>query len=181
VELRASMIIGRESASWQIVRDLAARLPAMILPSWTQTKSQPIWIGDVIVALTAALDLELEGSAYFNIPGPEVLTVEEILAGTARVLGNEPWKVDVPLLSPRLSSYWLRFVTRADTALARELIEGLKYDLVAREDLLWDEIEHAALTPLAEAAHRELEAPAGMSARFVERAVRAMAPGPDGR
>lgn len=176
VELRASMIVGRGSASWQIVRDLAARLPAMILPSWTQTRSQPIWIGDVIVALTAALGLEVDASTYFNIPGPEILTVEEILAQTARVLGNDPWKIDVPLLTPRLSSYWLRFVTRADTVLARELIEGLKYDLIAQGDVLWEEIEHADLVSFSEAARREIEEPERMSARLIERAVRVMAP-----
>lgn len=176
VELRASMIVGRGSASWQIVRDLAARLPAMILPAWTQTRSQPVWIGDVIAALTAALELDLEGSTFFNIPGPDTLTVEEILGETAAVLGNAPWKFDVPLLTPRLSSYWLRFVTRADTGLARELIEGLKYDLVVENNLLWDEIEHAERASFSEAARRELEAPKRMSARLIERAVRAVAP-----
>lgn len=176
IELRASMIVGRGSSSWQIVRDLAARLPAMILPAWTQTRSQPIWIGDVAAALVAALELDFDGSQWFNIPGPDTLTVEEILADTAAVLGNDPWKLDVPFLTPRLSSYWLRFVTRANTQLARELVEGLKYDLIAERNIFWDEIEHAELTSFVEAARRELEPPGRMSARLVERAVRAMAP-----
>jgi uncharacterized protein YbjT (DUF2867 family) len=176
VELRAAMIIGRGSASWQIVRDLAARLPAMVLPAWTQTRSQPVWIGDVVVALVMALELDLDGSDWFNIPGPETLTVEEVLADTAAVLGNDPWMLDVPFVTPRLSSYWLRFVTRADTKLARELVEGLKFDLITEKKILWDDIDHAPLTSFAEAVRREAASPDRMSARLVERAVRAVAP-----
>ena len=170
------MIIGAGSASWQIVRDLAARLPAMILPEWTRTRTQPIWIGDVIIALVGALEMQAEESHWCDIPGPEILTVEEILRKTARVMGNDPPMFDVPLLSPRLSSYWLRFITRGDVALARELVEGLKSDLLAESDAFWQMIGHEELVEFEEAARRELEEPDRLSARWLERAVHMLAP-----
>jgi uncharacterized protein YbjT (DUF2867 family) len=174
IELRASMIIGRGSASWQIVRDLAARLPAMILPSWTRTRTEPIWIGDVVEALIGALGLPDQTSRWFDIPGPETLTVADIMRRTAKILGNSPRMVDVPLLSPRLSSYWLRFVTDSDIHLARELVEGLKSDLLAESDEFWELVGHTELMSFEEAARREVTPPERRSARLVERVVHAM-------
>lgn len=174
IELRASMIIGNGSASWQICRDLAARLPAMILPSWTQTRTQPIWIGDVNQGLLGALEHPTEMSKWYNIPGPEIMTIEEILRRTARVMGNAPPMFDVPLLSPRLSSYWLRFVTRADSDLARELVEGLKSELVVVNHIFWNEIDHEPLLDFDTAAARETAPPTRATARLVERAIHAL-------
>lgn len=154
IELRASMIIGAGSASWQIVRDLAARLPVMVLPKWTRTRTQPVYIDDVLEALVAALKFETSASAWFDIPGPEVLTIEEILERTAHQLGHDPRGIGVPLLSPRLSSYWLRLVTEGDTRLARELVEGLKSDLVAEDAGYWEEIGHTDLVGFDEAVRR---------------------------
>jgi uncharacterized protein YbjT (DUF2867 family) len=110
-ELRASMIIGRGSVSWQIVRDLAARLPAMLLPKWLGTRSQPIGIDDVAHGIVAALELPIEAAGVHDLPGPEVLTAKEILLRIAALRGTRPITFDVPILSPRLSSYWLKFVT----------------------------------------------------------------------
>ena len=174
IELRASMIIGQGSASWQIVRDLAARLPVMILPSWTRSRTQPVWIGDVLEALVGALELPDQTSRWFDIPGPETLTVEEILRKSAELMDNQPRMFDVPLLSPRLSSYWLRFVTQADVHLARELVEGLKSDLLADSDVFWELIGHTDLLPFEEAARREMVRPERGSARLIERAVHAL-------
>ena len=157
IELRASMIIGANSASWQIVRDLAARLPVMILPRWTRSRSQPVDISDVVEALVGALRLDIDGSAWFDIPGPEVLTVEAILHKTARVMGQDTLSYPVPLLSPRLSSFWLRFVTQADLYMARELVEGLEDDLLAQDHAFWERIGHTDLTPFDEAAKKALE------------------------
>lgn len=154
VELRASMIIGKGSASWQIVRDLAARLPVMLLPKWTQSMSQPVYIDDVVEAIVGALALDQEGSVWFDIPGPETLTVESILHRTAHLLGHDMAGFPVPLLSPRLSSYWLRFVTGCDMYLARELVEGLKTDLLAKDDSYWERIGHTDLVSFEEAARR---------------------------
>lgn len=156
IELRAAMIIGAESASWQIVRDLAARLPVMLLPEWTRSQSEPVYIDDVLEALVGALQLETDDSKWFDIPGPEVLTVEEILTRTARQMGHRPRQLAVPLLSPRLSSYWLRFVTDGDLELARELVEGLKTDLLAESDEFWQRIGHTDLVDFDEAVRQML-------------------------
>jgi uncharacterized protein YbjT (DUF2867 family) len=157
IELRASMIIGPGSASWQIVRDLAARLPVMLLPSWTQSHSQPVYIDDVVEALLGALMLDEPGSRWFDIPGPEVMTIEEIIERTARLLGGQgPRRLRVPLLSPKLSSYWLRFVTGTDLNVARELVEGLKSDLLAESDEFWAIIDHLERVGFDEATRRTL-------------------------
>lgn len=156
VELRASMIIGPGSASWRVVRDLAARLPVMLLPAWTQSQTQPVYIDDVVEALYGALTLDEEESCWFDIPGPEVMTVEDILRRTARLLGQDTRRLRVPLLSPKLSSYWLRFVTGADLNVARELVEGLQSDLLAESDVFWERIDHHERVGFDEAARRTL-------------------------
>lgn len=158
VELRASMIIGAGSASWKMVRDLAARLPAMVLPRWTQSRSQPVYIDDVAAALIGARTLPLEQSAWFDIPGPETLTAEDILRRVAYILGHDFVALPMPMLSPRVSSYWLRFVTRADLYMARELVEGLKTDLIAQDERFWTFINHPDLVPFDEAARRAVKA-----------------------
>jgi uncharacterized protein YbjT (DUF2867 family) len=159
VELRASMIIGHGSLSWLIVRDLAARLPVMVLPSWLKSRTQPVAIDDVVVALVRSLEMDLNGSAHFDLPGPQTLSGAEILDATARALGLGPaWKVKVPLLTPRLSSWWVRFVTRARWSVARQVVLGLTHDLVAEDEGLWPRIEHAERLTFAEAARRALAA-----------------------
>ena len=89
VELRASMIVGHGSLSWLIVRDLAARLPVMILPRWLKSRTEPVAIDDAVVALVRALDMPLEASSWFDVPGPEMLSGKEILQATARARGLE--------------------------------------------------------------------------------------------
>lgn len=173
-ELRAGMIIGRGSASFQIVRDLAARLPAMLLPSWLETRSQPIAIDDVVYGLTRALELPLTSAGIYDVPGPEILTAREILFRIAALRGTRPFAVGVPVLSPRLSSYWLKFVTGADYHLARELVEGLSSDLLPSHRVLWDELPEHHLMPFDEAARRALSdvgAPDTRPARVFERAA----------
>jgi uncharacterized protein YbjT (DUF2867 family) len=157
VELRASMIVGHGSLSWLIVRDLAARLPVMVLPRWLKSRTEPVAIDDVVIALTRALDLPLEASTWFDVPGPAVLSGKQILAETARVLGlPRPRVIEVPLLTPRLSSLWVRFVTRADWQVAREVVLGLANDLLARDDRFWQLIGHPRRLSFGEAARRAL-------------------------
>jgi uncharacterized protein YbjT (DUF2867 family) len=154
VELRASMIIGAGSLSWLIVRDLAARLPAMVLPRWLRSRTQPVAARDVVVALVRALSDDVPAGDH-DLPGPDTLSGREILEGTARALGLErPLCLNVPLLSPWLSSQWIRFVTRADWTIAREVVVGLRHDVLARDGRYWDLIGHAARMPFAEAARR---------------------------
>jgi uncharacterized protein YbjT (DUF2867 family) len=177
IELRASMIIGAESASWRIVRDLSARLPVMLLPSWTQSHTEPVAIDDVVHALYGAWALDQTHSDWFDIPGPEVLTIEAILERTAALLGHRSHSIPVPLLTPRLSSYWLRFVTRSDINVARELIEGLKTDLLAQDASFWDLIDHPERIPFDEATSRAIDAaePPPLPARAVEEIVHSLA------
>jgi uncharacterized protein YbjT (DUF2867 family) len=159
IELRASMIVGYGSLSWLIVRDLAARLPVMVLPQWLKSRTQPVAIGDVVVGLVRALDLPLASSAWFDLPGPRALSGKEILEETARVMGlPHPRMIEVPLLSPRLSSLWVRFVTRAKWSVAREVVVGLAHDLLARDDRFWRLIDHLDRLTFAEAARVALAA-----------------------
>lgn len=159
IELRASMIVGHGSLSWLIVRDLAARLPFMVLPRWLKSRTQPVAIDDVVVALVQALELPQGASAWFDIPGPETLSGKAILEQTARVIGlRPPFMVEVPLLTPRLSSFWVRFVTRAEWTVAREVVVGLTEDLLADDDLFWQRIDHPQRISFAVAAERALRA-----------------------
>jgi uncharacterized protein YbjT (DUF2867 family) len=159
IELRASMIIGHGSLSWLIVRDLAARLPVMVLPRWLRSRTEPVAIADVVVALVRALELPLDGSAVYDLPGPQVLSGREILEKTALMLGlPQPRMVAVPLLTPRLSSLWVRFVTRARWSVAREIVLGLTSDLLAADDRFWRLIDHRDRVPFGEAARRALAA-----------------------
>lgn len=137
IELRAGMIIGAGSESWWIVRDLALRLPVMVLPRWLRNRSEPIAIDDVVRALIRAIEQEHEGSAWYDLPGPEQLTARQILERVAGVLHLRPWMFPVPVLTPRLSSHWLRLVTRADYVVSRQLVDGLNADLVATGTTFW--------------------------------------------
>jgi uncharacterized protein YbjT (DUF2867 family) len=159
VELRASMIVGHGSLSWLIVRDLTARLPFMVLPRWLKSRTEPVAIDDVVAALVGAIKLDVDMSTWFDIPGPESLSGKEILAQTARVMEiRQPRMVSVPLLTPRLSSLWLRLMTRAQWSIAREVVVGLAEDLLATDARFWDLIGHPQRLTFAEAARRALQA-----------------------
>ena len=155
IELRASMIIGSGSLSYIIVRDLAARLPFMVLPRWLDSRTEPVAVEDVLVALVRAMDPTLPAAAAFDLPGPEVLSGREILFRTAAALGlRTPSFVRVPVLTPRLSSHWVRFVTRAEWAVAREIVVGLTSDLLAADRSYWDRIGHPSLVPFEDAVRK---------------------------
>jgi uncharacterized protein YbjT (DUF2867 family) len=183
LELRAGMIVGYGSASWQIVRDLAARLPAMLLPRWLQTRSQPVAVDDVILALATGLRVPLSGSQAFDLPGPEIMTYRQVLVRTASLLGHTRMvAVDVPVLSPMLSAQWIRLVTRADWSVARELVQGLTDDLLARSDEYWQLIAQPPLLSFEQAARRALDEEArreqpGITAWAVESLVDVVAGG----
>jgi uncharacterized protein YbjT (DUF2867 family) len=178
LELRAAMIIGHGSASWQISRDLAARLPFMVLPKWLETRCAPIALPDVITALLDARAIPLEKSTWFDIPGPEVLTAREMLMIIGELEGRQIPAIRVPLLTPRLSAAWLKLVSRADYDVARELVLGLKSDLVPRDARYWELTGHAPQWSFREAAKEALAKeppPSGIKewlGRQEERAVR---------
>ncbi len=176
VELRASMIVGDGSLSWLIVRDLAARLPVMVLPRWLRSRTEPVAIDDIVVALVRALDLPPGADGVYDLPGPDILSGREILEATSRVMGLvSPRMIAVPLLTPRLSSLWVRFVTRAEWSVAREVVVGLTEDLLAEDARFWTLIGHPTRLSFTQAARRALGAeaargPVGGAWGAVERA-----------
>jgi len=156
VELRASMVVGHGSASWQIVRDLAMRLPVMLLPKWLGSRTRPVALDDVVHGLVAAASVPLQHSEWFDVPGPEILNGKQILERIAAVAGRHFLAIDVPLLTPQLSALWLRLVTRTNFALARELVVGLEEDLLPRDERYWSLIRHAPLISFDDAVRRAL-------------------------
>lgn len=157
VELRAAMIIGKGGSSWEMVRDLAARLPLMILPKWLKNRSHPVAIADVVYALLVALALPDEAAGVYDIPGPEQVSHQELLQRVAAYWGRRPVMINVPILTPRLSSYWIRFVTRTDWHLAKELVAGLTSDLIPAGEGLWALLPHYRRTALDDAIHAALQ------------------------
>lgn len=139
-ELRAGMIIGEGSESWRICRDLALRLPLMILPRWMRHKSQPVAIDDILIALRHAVDAPEPGHRLFDLPGGTTLRADDILRVISRLRGMRVPSVPVPVLSPRLSSHWLRLVSGVDMNIARELVQGLTGDLVSTQPSYFDHI-----------------------------------------
>jgi uncharacterized protein YbjT (DUF2867 family) len=182
LELRASMIVGNGSASWQIVRDLTLRLPAMLLPAWTASRTCPVAIEDVIVALVRGLEVPLSESASRDIPGPEVLSAREMLLRLAALRGRRIPGIHVPFLSVSLSSWWLKLVTRTDFSLARQLVLGLTTDLLPRDRRYWDEIGYSPRWTFERAARQALaqeEADPGLrgaAGRVGEAVVQFMSP-----
>ncbi len=156
LELRAAMIVGAGSASWTIVRDLAARLPAMVLPVWLSHRSEPVAVDDVVSALVRATRLPLTGHEHWDLPGPEALSGEEILLRVAACMGRKPLLLRVPFVTPRLSSHWIRLVTRTDHRLAAELVEGLTSDLLAARPGFWEAAGLPTPRTLEEAARLAL-------------------------
>ena len=138
IELRAAMIIGQGSSSWLMLRDLAKRLPAMLLPRWLKNHSWPVAIDDVVAGLLIALAQPKGGSRWYDVPGPERISHTDMLRRVAGQLGKTPRLINVPVLSPRLSSYWIGLVTRTELSLARELVEGLRHDLDPSGPTIWE-------------------------------------------
>ena len=133
--LRAAMIIGSGSASFEILRYLVERLPAMITPSWVQTKVQPIAVRNVLGYLVDCLTTPETIGKTLDIGGPDVLTYEEFLQLVAEVRGlRRRWILRVPVLTPRLSSLWIHLVTPLRSEIARPLAEGLRNPVLCRDD-----------------------------------------------
>jgi len=134
VEFRASIIIGAGSFSFDLVRTLVERLPVMICPAWLATPTQPIAIGDVVAYLAAALDLPPAGPRIFEIGGPDKVSYGAIMREYARQRGLTRLLIPVPVLTPRLSSLWLKLVTPRYSKVGRKLIDGLKNPTVVTNE-----------------------------------------------
>ncbi len=134
--LRAGIIVGSGSSSFEIIRDLCEKLPVMITPKWVLTKTQPIGIRDVINFLTGVLGREDTFDESFDIGGKDILTYKEMLHQYARARGFRNWILTVPVMTPKLSSYWLYFVTSTSYKLAVNLVDSMKMEVVARDNRL---------------------------------------------
>ncbi len=134
--LRAAMIVGKGSAAFETIVALVDRLPAMIMPSWVSTPTQPIALDDIARYLAAVCGEESTFGESFDAGGPEVMTYRQMIERIAALRDRRPWIVEVPVLTPRLSSLWLHLVTPVGASIARPLIEGLKNPTIAREERL---------------------------------------------
>lgn len=153
--LRAGIIIGSGSASFEIIRDLTEKLPFMIAPKWLLTKCQPIAVTDVIQFLVKTLFNEKTYDKNFDIGGPDVLTYKEMLLGYAASRNLSRSILIVPVFSPRLSSYWLYFVTSVSYKLAVSLVGSMKVEVVCRNDDINKILEVEPIT-YSEALNRAL-------------------------
>ena len=153
--LRAAIILGPGGASWDMLRQLVERLPIMVTPRWVETRCQPIALRDVLRYLVGCLATAETAGGSFDIGGPDVLTYRQMMRTLAEVLGKRLWIVDVPVLTPRLSSYWVDLVTTVPASVARPLVNGLRNEVVCRENRI-RELIPVPLTPYREAVTRAL-------------------------
>jgi uncharacterized protein YbjT (DUF2867 family) len=154
--LRAGIVIGDGGISWEILRQLVARLPVMVTPRWVQTRTQPVAVDDAVAFLLGVLGKEEACGQVYEIGGPEALTYGEML----KTVGHMPGGilkliVPVPLLTPRLSSYWLRLVTDVDLQTARALIDSMTNEVVAHDRRIEQLTGHRAMS-FEQAAERAL-------------------------
>ena len=153
--LRAAIVIGPRSAGFEMVVQLASRLPVMVTPRWVRTPCQPIAVADLLAYLVGVLDVPETAGEMYEIGGPEVLTYAEMIRRTGRHLGHEPIILAVPVLTPRLSAYWVGLMTDVPWSVARPLIEGLKNPVVVHDDRL-SRLVSVDPTPFDEAVRRAI-------------------------
>lgn len=134
--LRAGIIIGSGSASFEIIRDLVEKLPVMIAPRWLKTPTQPIAIRNVIDYLTGVLLNTLTFNNSYDIGGPDIMNYKEMLLRFAKVRGLRRRIGIVPVMTPKLSSYWLYFITSTSYSLAQNLVDSMKVEVICRESNL---------------------------------------------
>jgi len=132
-EFRAAIVVGAGSLSFELIRDLTERLPAMVCPRWVYTRVQPIAIQDVLAYLVAALETPASAGRVIEIGGADVTTYGGMMLGYAQARNLRRFLVPVPVLTPRLSSYWVHLVTPIPSDIAQPLIEGLRNEVVVRE------------------------------------------------
>jgi len=139
--VRAGIIVGSGSASFEIIRDLCEKLPLMITPKWVNTKCQPIGIRDVLKFLTGVLGKPETYNDSFDIGGPDVLSYKDMMKGYAKVRGLKLTILNVPVMTPKLSSYWLYFVTSTSYKLAANLVDSMRINVIAKDHRLQDILE----------------------------------------
>ena len=130
-EIRAGMIVGPGSAAYEVIRDLVNYLPVMVTPRWVQSRSTPIALENLLDYLVRVARLPEASGKIYDVGGPEVLTYEQLMRQYGEITGKHFWLLSLPVLTPRLSSYWLKLVTAVPTNIARALIDGLEHDVIA--------------------------------------------------
>ena len=153
--LRAAMIVGKGSAAFETILGLVKRLPVMVTPSWVSTPTQPIALDDVARYLAGVCGNEVAYGEAYDTGGPDVMTYRQMIERIAALLGRKPAIVEVPILTPYLSSLWLDLVTPVSAAVARPLVEGLRNPTVAREERIRNLLPFE-LTPFDAAARKAL-------------------------
>jgi len=154
--LRAAIVIGAGSTSFEMVRQLATRLPVMVTPKWVRTKVQPIGIDDVVAYLAGVLAVPETADDTFEVGGPTVLSYEDVLVRTSTIAaGRPPVVVPVPVLSPQLSAYWVDLVTDVPARVAHPLILGLRNEVVVSDRRIEDLVP-VDRTPFEETVRRAL-------------------------
>lgn len=155
--LRAAIIIGAGGASFEMIRALVDRLPVMITPRWVSTRCQPIAVEDVAAYLVGCLNDERTCGGTYDIGGPDILTYKEMMERFGRIRGRALYILPVPILTPRLSSYWVGLITPVPPSVSMPLIEGLKNEVICREHTIRTLIP-LQLTSYDEAVRRALAA-----------------------
>lgn len=130
---KAGIIVGSGSSSFEIIRDIVEKLPAMIAPKWLNTKTQPLGIRDVLSFLHKAMGKEQLYNTSFDVFGPEILTYKEMLFQFAEVRKLKRWILTVPVMTPKLSSYWLYFVTSTSYKLASSLVNSMGVEVIGNK------------------------------------------------
>jgi uncharacterized protein YbjT (DUF2867 family) len=136
IEIRAAVIVGAGSAAYEVIRDLVYHLPVMVTPKWVQSRSSPIALENLLTYLVRVAELPEAEGQILDAGGPDFLSYEDMMRQFADIVGRRPFILRVPLLTPELSSRWLALVTSVPTNVARALIQGLEYDIPARDDRL---------------------------------------------
>ena len=140
--IKAGIIVGSGSASFEIIRDLVEKLPVMITPKWLNTRHQPIAIRNILQYLSGVLLKAETFNKSYDVGGPDVLSYKEMLLQFAEVRGLKRFIFTVPVMTPRLSSYWLYFVTSTSYMLAINLVNSMKIEVVAKDNELEKMLEH---------------------------------------
>lgn len=137
--LRAGVIVGSGSASFEIIRDLTEKLPVMLAPKWALTRSQPIAIRNVMAFLSKIIFCETCFDKRFDIGGPDILTYKDMLLQYAEVRKLRRWIIPIPIMTSRISAYWLFFVTSVSYKLAANLVDSMKVEVIGKENKLAEE------------------------------------------
>jgi dTDP-glucose 4,6-dehydratase len=154
--LRAAVIIGAGSASFRIIDDLTDRLPLMLVPRWVQTPCQPIAVDDAVAYLVGLLDVDETRGETYDIGGPSVWSYESLLELTAAVKGKRVLILSVPVMTPELSSHWLRLTTDVQYAIARPLAESMRHPVTVDDDRDLQRVVPIDRTPIEDAIEQAL-------------------------